>query len=69
MFQNLEEIQTTGTLKTYLVKSRHTVADILKELQLESKFFAVLVNGKRVDLKSVVEENSEITILPKIAGG
>lgn len=67
--QSLEEIQTTGTLKTYLVKSEKTVSELLKELNLESKFFAVLANGKRVKLTDKISENSEIVILPKIAGG
>jgi sulfur carrier protein ThiS len=67
--QSLEELQTTGTLKTYLVKSKKTVAELLKELNLESKFFAVLANGKRVKLTDTISENSEIVILPKIAGG
>jgi sulfur carrier protein ThiS len=69
MFQNLEEIQVTGTLKSYRVKSSKTVADLLKELHLESKFFAVLANGKKVNLTDVITEGSDLTILPKIAGG
>ncbi len=67
--QNLQEITSTGSLKTYKVKTARTVSDLLKELKLETKFFAILVNGKRVSLENMIEEGSEITILPKIAGG
>lgn len=67
--QSLQEISTTGSLKTYRVKNAHTVEDLLKELKLESKFFAVLANGKKVGLNNMIEEGAEITILPKIAGG
>ena len=67
--QNLQEITSTGSLKTYKVKTARTVSDLLKELKLETKFFAILVNGKRVSLENMIDEGSEITILPKIAGG
>ena len=67
--QNLQEINSTGSLKTYKVKNARTVKNLLKELKLETKFFAILVNGKRVSLENMIDEGSEITILPKIAGG
>ncbi|MHA1674224.1 MAG: MoaD/ThiS family protein [Promethearchaeota archaeon] len=67
--QNLQEINSPGSLKIYKVKNARTVSDLLKELKLETKFFAILVNGKRVSLENMIEEGSEITILPKIAGG
>ena len=67
--QNLEEIQVNSVIKSYIVKSKKTVADLLQELNLTSKFFAVLANGKKVKLTDTIEEGSEITILPKIAGG
>lgn len=67
--QSLQEISTTGTLKTYRVNTTRNVADLLKELKLESKFFAILADGKKVGLDDKIEEGSEITILPKIAGG
>jgi sulfur carrier protein ThiS len=67
--EHLQEIAITGSLKTYRVTTARTVADILKELNMESKFFAILANGKKVSLTDTVTEGSEITILPKIAGG
>ena len=67
--ENLQKLQPTGSLKSYRVKSSRTVADLLKDLSLESKFFAILVNGKKVDLNDKVEAGSDIVILPRIAGG
>ncbi len=67
--QFLDEISTTGSLKTYRVRESRTVADLLSDIGLESKFFAILVDGKRVDIDFNVDEGQEITILPKIAGG
>ena len=67
--QNLQKLQSTGSLKSYRVKTSRTVSDLLKDLKLESKFFAILVNGKKVDLNDTIEANSEIVILPRIAGG
>jgi sulfur carrier protein ThiS len=67
--QSLQEISTSGSLKTYRVNTTRTVADLLKELKLESKFFAILADGKKVSLEDKIEEGTEFTILPKIAGG
>ena len=65
----LQEISITGSVKSYRVMSERTVADLLKDLKLESKFFAILANGKKVEMNDRIDEGSEITILPKIAGG
>ncbi|MHA1585501.1 MAG: MoaD/ThiS family protein [Promethearchaeota archaeon] len=67
--QSLQEISTTGNLKMYRVKAARKVSDLLKDLKLETKFFAVLADGKKVGLDDTIEEGAEITILPKIAGG
>ncbi len=67
--EHLQKMQSTGSLKSYRVKTSRTVSDLLKDLKLESKFFAILVNGKKVDLNDKIETNSEIVILPRIAGG
>ena len=65
----LQEIQTTGSLKTYKVNAQKNVSDLLTELKLETKFFAILADGKKVGLDDTIEEGAEITILPRIAGG
>ena len=67
--QSTQEITSTGSLKIYRVKMARTVGDLLKDLKLESKYFAILANGKKVELNDRIEEGSEITILPKMAGG
>jgi len=46
-----------------------TVSDLLKELELEDRYFAVLVNGKKVGPEKVLSPKDEITVLPYIAGG
>jgi len=67
--QSTQEITSTGSLKTYRVNMARTVGDLLNDLKLESKYFAILANGKKVELNDLIEDGSEITILPKIAGG
>ncbi|MBD3349890.1 MAG: hypothetical protein GF364_00210 [Candidatus Lokiarchaeota archaeon] len=63
------QLLDVGTLKNYQVKSERTVKDLLKELKLSDKYFAILVDGKRVGLDDVIKEGSSVIILPKIAGG
>ena len=45
------------------------VSDLLKELNLEGKYFGILVDGKKANDHTVIEKDSSITILPHIAGG
>jgi sulfur carrier protein ThiS len=45
------------------------VKDLLKELNLEGKYFGILVDGKKANEDTVLDENSDIVILPHIAGG
>ena len=63
------QTQTSGSVQQYKVLKAKTVKDLLDELNLSGKAFVLLVNGKRANLDQMVEENTEITILPKIAGG
>ncbi|MCK4380267.1 MAG: MoaD/ThiS family protein [Candidatus Lokiarchaeota archaeon] len=46
-----------------------TVADLLIELNLEDKFFGILVNGKKATPETKIGKEDEIIILPHIAGG
>lgn len=46
-----------------------TVADLLQELDLENKYFGILVNGKKATPDTKVGKEDEIIILPHIAGG
>ncbi len=45
------------------------VKDLLKELNLEGKYFGILVDGKKASEDTVLDEKSDIIILPHIAGG
>ncbi len=55
--------------KEIKVTKTQTVADLLKELNLEDAFLAVLVDGKKAELTDEINETQKIIILPKIAGG
>ena len=67
--QNIEKIEEVSSMTTYRVKNSQKVYDVLKKLNLESKYFVVLINGKKVEKNDEVFENDEILILPRIAGG
>lgn len=58
-----------GTLQSYTVKTEKTVKDLLKELKLSDKYFAILIDGKKAAMDDTIKEGSSIIILPKIAGG
>ena len=67
--QNIQKIEEVSSMTTYRVKNQQKVIDILKKLNLESKYFVVLINGKKVEPTDFVEKDDEILILPRIAGG
>jgi sulfur carrier protein ThiS len=67
--ESITKVTETSSMLTYKVKTAQTVRDILAQLKMAEKYFAVLINGRRGELTDVVDENSEIVILPKIAGG
>ncbi len=67
----LNELIESGDLAshTYNVTKEKKVKDLLAELNLQDKFFAILVDGKRAGPDDVVKPGAEVVILPKIAGG
>ncbi len=67
--QNIEKIEEVSSMTTYRVKNPQKVCDIITKLNLESKYFVVLINGKKVEPTDFVEKDDEILILPRIAGG
>jgi len=67
--QNIEKIEEVSSMTTYRVKNPQKVYDILTKLHLESKYFVVLIDGKKVEPTDFVEKDDEILILPRIAGG
>jgi molybdopterin converting factor small subunit len=63
------ELLETGLYETYRPEKEILVKDLLKELNLEGKYFGILINGKKVDESTVIKETDEVIILPHIAGG
>ncbi len=66
---------TVSTLSTVDTKAKHvtvskrtTVRELLEELSL-SLDHVVLMDGKRMSLETVLEENAVVVVLPLIAGG
>ena len=62
-------IMNSSTMTELILEKRTTVRDLLAKLNLEMSYFAVLVNGKTVDLNHTIDEGEKVIILPKIAGG
>ena len=67
--EEIVKLNDTSSMTTYRVKNPQTVYDVLKKLNLESKNFAVLVNGIKAKHSQVVDTEDQILVLPKIAGG
>jgi len=65
----IEDEIAIGVLKEFKIKKEQTVSNLLKELNLNDKFFAILVNGKKASINDKIQEGSDIVILPRIAGG
>jgi sulfur carrier protein ThiS len=63
------EILETGIIETITPERKMLVKDLLRELNLEGKYFGILINGKKVDEDTEVSPKDDITILPHIAGG
>ena len=68
----MDQILDTGTiglLETFTPKKEMTIADLLKELKLENKFFGILVDGKKATPETMITPENNVVILPHIAGG
>jgi sulfur carrier protein ThiS len=65
----VHDIIQDAQFKSIKVTKHQTVAQLLKDLNLEDAFLAVLVDGVKADLNDEINENQKIIILPKIAGG
>ena len=63
------DILSTGIIETYIPEKKMLVKDLLKELNLEGKYFGILINGKKADEDTEISPKDDITILPHIAGG
>ncbi|OLS13647.1 MAG: hypothetical protein RBG13Loki_2713 [Promethearchaeota archaeon CR_4] len=69
--QKYIELLQSGELTTHIyhITEKKKVKDLLQQLNLQDKYFAILIDGRRGKPEDVLEEGSEIMILPKIAGG
>jgi len=63
------EILSTGIIETLVPDRKMLVKDLLRELNLEGKYFGILINGKKADEDTEITPEDNITILPHIAGG
>ena len=63
------DILETGIIETYIPEKKMLVKDLLRELNLEGKYFGILINGKKADEDTEISPKDDITILPHIAGG
>ena len=64
----VEKIHDTSSITVYRVKKAQTVHDVLTKLNLEQKYFSVLINGIKVEQSHIVETEDHVLVLPKIAG-
>ena len=69
VIKQVSELLDTGLYETFKPEKTMTVADLLQELNLENKYFGILVDGKKATPDTVITEQSEVVILPHIAGG
>ena len=67
--RQISDLLSTGIIETITPEREMTVRDLLKELNLEGKYFGILVDGKKADEDTIIDNDSSITILPHIAGG
>ena len=63
------EILETGIIEIIVPERNMLVKDLLRELNLEGKYFGILINGKKADEDTEITPKDNITILPHIAGG
>lgn len=59
-----QELLDTGLYETFTPDRAMTVADLLSELNLEGKYFGILVDGKKADPATKIDVKSEVVILP-----
>ena len=68
MVQKLSSSLSKTKLTKIIITETKTVAQLLVELELSTDH-VVLIDGKKMDLDSVIQENDTVIILPLIAGG
>jgi len=69
VIKQISELLDSGLYETFKPERTMTVGDLLQELNLEDKYFGILVNGKKATPETKIGKEDEIIILPHIAGG
>ena len=64
VIKQISELLETGLYETFSPDKTMTVADLLRELNLEDKYFGILVNGKKATPETKIGKEDEIIILP-----
>jgi sulfur carrier protein ThiS len=67
--QKLSVLLETGEWEDFTPEKDMTIGDLLQDLNLDGKYFGILVNGKRADEYTIISPKDKIVILPHIAGG
>ncbi len=65
----LQKLNEASSMTTYRAKDKQNIQSILNKLNLQEKYFTVLVNGELAKNNTIIEKNDKILVLPKIAGG
>lgn len=68
MVTHLSDTISKSRIRKLIVTEPKTVAELLVELNL-SDDHVVLIEGKRVSLDYEIQENENVVVLPRIAGG
>ena len=63
------KISRTNEIKEVILKSRSTVEDLLKEINLKPDTLIVLSNNKPIPIDDILRNEQEITILQVSSGG
>ena len=64
VIKQVSELLDTGLYETFSPDKTMTVAELLLELNLEDKYFGILVNGKKATPETKIGKEDEIIILP-----
>lgn len=62
--KQISELLDTGIYETLTIEKKMTVGDLLRELNLENKYFGILVNGKKANENTIINNKSEVVVLP-----
>ncbi len=63
-------MKPTSLVQKVELKERKTFGEFIREMGLNEKYHAILVNGKKItDLSTILDTDAKIVILPRIRGG